>query len=323
MTSYSEALNIIADMIKACDSVIILTHRRPDGDAVGSSYALAAAANRLGKRAKIFFSEDLQKKYSFLFGAGEDEPQGRVCVIAVDAANAEMITVDPALYGGAIDACIDHHKTNNGWAPVSCVRTYSSCGECVLDLIDILGVELDDYIAKAIYIAVSTDTGCFKFGNTDAHTHRTAARLFEAAEGLDKLNNDFFIVKSAKKKALEYTIHSKMTFFADGKGAISSMTTDELTSIGASYADLDDVSDTVRTTEGVLIGAMLKETSNDSYRVSMRGNSDAVDVSEICAEFGGGGHKGAGGCTVEGTEDEVRGRVQEAIENYLSKAGMA
>ncbi len=322
LVNYEDGLKNIADIICDCESVIILTHRRPDGDTVGSACALAAAVRKVGKKSKVLYSDPVPERFAFLAdGLGEDEITGKTAVIAVDIASKELLFIESERYGGHIDACIDHHKTNDGWADITCVKTYSACGECILDLIDILGVKEDDYIAKALYTAISTDTGCFKYGNTNAHTHLAASRLYQTAQGLDELNNSYFMLKTAKEKEIEFTVHSKQKLFMDGRGCVSSITLDEMKNMGAVMEDLESVTDAVRTTKGVLIGALLKEVHKNVFRVSLRGNTKDVDVSQICEVFGGGGHRGAGGCTIEGTESEARDKIEEAITNYLSCIG--
>ncbi len=319
LLNYEDGLKRIKDIICGSDSVILLTHRRPDGDTVGSACALAAAVRKLGKKSKVLYSDPVPERFAFLADElGEDEMTGKTAVIAVDVASRELMTVESELYGGKVDACIDHHRTNDGWAEVTCVNAYAACGECVLDLIDLLGVKEDDYIARALYTAIAMDTGCFKYGNTNAHAHLTAARLYQTAQGLDELNNSYFVMRTAKEKEIEFTVHSKQKLFMDGRGCISSITMDDMKKIGAASDDLDMVTDTVRSTKGVIIGAFLKEVDENVFRVSVRGNTKGVDVSQICKIFGGGGHRGAGGCTVEGTESEARERIEKAITDYLS-----
>lgn len=322
LVNYEEGLRYIADIICSCESVILLTHRRPDGDTIGSACALAAAVRKLGKKSKVLYSDKVPERFAFLAdGLGDDEITGKTAVVAVDIASRELLAVESEFYGGKIDACIDHHKTNDGWADLTCVKTYSACGECILDLIDTLGVKEDDYIAKALYTAISTDTGCFKYGNTNAHTHLAAARLYETAQGLEELNNAYFMLRTAKEKEVEFAVHKKQKLFSDGKGCISSITIEDMNRLGVVMEELESVTDAVRTTKGVLIGAFLKEVHKNVFRVSLRGNTNGVDVSHICGIFGGGGHRGAGGCTVEGTESEAREKIEEAIANYLSCIG--
>ena len=178
-------------------------------------------------------------------------------------------------------------------------------------MIPALGAEITPKIADCLYTGISTDTGCFRYPNASANTYRIAADLLEHGANAAEINRLMFDTKSRAAVALLKRLYSDMEFHCDGKCAVFCLTNDVVAETGASEDDLDGVSAMVRQVEGVLLGFTLREREEGVWKVSMRATNPA-DASVVCAKFGGGGHKGAAGCSLTGELEDVKARVVAA-----------
>jgi phosphoesterase RecJ-like protein len=306
-----------AGLIKERDNILILTHKSPDGDTIGSACALSYALNNLGKKSKILFAEKVPAKYDYLINKlPKDDDFETDTVISIDIAT-ESLLGSLYDYKDKIDICIDHHISNNLSAKVTLLDGYAAAAaEIVYELILELGVEITKDIANALYTGISTDTGCFKFSNTTARTHVIAAELMMAGAEVEDINHRMFESKSKASIELEKRAINTLEYFADGKIAVITVTADMLKETGAEDSDLDAVNAIPKKIDGVLAGITIKEKVPGEYRVSVRTHAP-VNAAEICALFGGGGHIRAGGCTLDAPLDENKKRLIEAVENIL------
>ncbi len=288
-------LNEVAARLTAADNLLVCMHVSPDGDCAGSAVALCLALRALGKTAFVAPVNDLSR---------ELQPYVMPLLAKTDFAPEFVVSVDTAagerLADGApsqVQLAIDHHVSHKPYAEHTCVLERASCGEIIYELLAPLGVALTPALAEPLYIAVSTDTGCFKFGNTTPHTHQVAAALMETCFDAARVNHLFFEQKSPVRIALEQAVLSGMELLADGKVAVMTLTQAMMDAAGAAEADTDALSALTRIVEGVHIGIFLKEKQG-VVKVSVRTLPDC-DASAICALFGGGGHRQAAGCTIE------------------------
>ena len=165
-----------AQLLLQRDGFLILSHIRPDGDTLGSGSALCSALRRMGKTAYVICNPELTERYA-PYVEPFSAPEGFVpsCVVAVDIAAPNLF---PKNFSGAVDLCIDHHPSNTGYAGRTLLRAEkSACGEAILELIECMTGSVTQEEANLLYIAVTTDTGCFQYSNTNAATLRAAARL--------------------------------------------------------------------------------------------------------------------------------------------------
>lgn len=296
------------------DRVLVACHRNPDGDAIGSAHALAYALRKLGKNACVFCPDPFGEEFSYITEKEKDlcdfDPR---CFVTVDVASPEMLCDAP--FRDGIDIVLDHHRVNTVSASLKAVLPeMASCGEIVLEVIRRLGVDFDEYLAAALYTAIATDTGCFRYSNVNENTFSAAATLSRYAEKGEfyRINKKLFETKSRSRLALEAYAVEKSAFAADGKIAYLSVSRKEQEKLGVTYSDLDVLINVIRQVEGVEVSLVIKEREEGEFKVSVRSEA-GFDASEFCRNFGGGGHIAAAGCTLAGEENEV-------VEQLLSHA---
>lgn len=312
-----------ADCLKAMDRVLILTHRRPDGDTVGSAAALCLVLRQLGKQAYVAANEDLTPRLGFLV---EEmlPPEDFVpeSIVAVDIADPALLPPSQSKYAGQVQLCIDHHPSNTGYARQTLLRSDASAtGEIIWVLLMLLledGIVMTQPIWEALYIAVATDTGCFRFSNTTETAHLIACNAIAAGVDFHRYNHIFFEAKSKCRFEIERRMFDLMRFSADGRVCCSWLERDWLDSIGASDDDLDNLSTLTMSLEGVECGIILTQNRETrDYKVSVRTHKPA-DASRICQSFGGGGHPRAAGCTLNAPAEEAMAQLMQAAQEELS-----
>lgn len=308
-----------AELLKAADNIIILTHRRPDGDTAGSAGALCLALRKLGKKAFVAPNREITRRYAGLIVpyAPYDgfEP---AFVVSVDCADRGMIPAEMAQYAQRVDLVIDHHRSNDGFGTDNLVMGHcAACAEIVCAVIEEMGISLDSSIAEGIYVGASTDTGCFKFSNTTSNTHRVAAKCLDAGVDGGEINRALFETKSRARYEIEGMLFSGMRFYHDGKIAVALITREAKQKTGADWDDLDAIAGIPRQIEGVEVGLTLTELDNGDTKVSVRTTKE-VDASAICTQVGGGGHIRAAGATLHcGSEEAIR-RMLEVTERVYA-----
>ena len=306
-------LKEVANLILQHNNFDILTHNYPDGDCIGSAFALAHALKQIGKNARVI-TTDRQKKFEFLFEIYSAPEFEREYVISTDVADEKLLGANRKEYEGKIDLCIDHHKSNVINAPYKYVDADSAAaGEIIYELIPLLGAEYTKEIADCLYTAISTDTGCFRYTNTTSRTMRIAAELIDLNCDSGYINKEMFETKSKARVELEREILESMICCADDKCAII-YTTREMTE-GLGDDETEGIASIPRQIEGVKMGITVREKEKD-YKVSVRTN-DGVDACAFCKQFGGGGHVAASGCTLKGDLQSVLDTLIEAAEKIL------
>lgn len=306
-------LKKVANLILQQNNFDILTHNYPDGDCIGSAFALAHALKQIGKNARVI-TTDRQKKFEFIFSGYEEPDFESGYIVSVDVADEKLLGVNRKKYEGKIDLCIDHHKSNRVEAPYKYVdANAAAAGEIIYELLPLLGAKYNKEIADCLYTAISTDTGCFRYTNTTSRTMRIAADLIDLGCDNEYINKVMFETKSKARVELEKKILENMIFCADDKCAII-YTTKEMTD-GLSDDETEGIASIPRQIEGVKMGITVREKEND-YKISVRTN-DNVDACEFCHQFGGGGHAAASGCTLKGDLSGVLEKLKTAAEELL------
>jgi len=305
--TYQEA----AEFLRSHDNYSLITHRRPDGDTVGSAAALCAGLRAIGKQASVLENPQVTPRYApLLAGMTCAEPQGMV--VSVDVASPDMF---PQNYSGAVDYAIDHHGSNPFFAGETCVEPdTAACGEIICRILQELGCEITPAIADALYVAISTDTGCFRYSNSTPATMRTAAQLMEWGAHTAELNHSIFEVKSPARLALESHLTAGLKLFAGGKIAFSYLSVADKLRMGVTEDDADAIASFARNLEGVEIGGLIRELEDGQGKISLRTDSRLWDASLICKKLGGGGHTAAAGATLPGGMEAVEHAVLKAIE---------
>lgn len=301
------------EILKNGYNIAILPHNKADGDTLGSSFALCEALNNMGKNAKIITDFEITPKYMFLT-EGRDyltqETKGYDTVVTVDVADSSLLGSRKDAFK-KIDLCIDHHRSNPFYAGHTLLDpSASAAGEIIYEILVNMGIAVVGNLARDIYTAIATDTGCFRFSNTTAKTFQIASEIVDKFVGIDDLNRLLFDVKSRQRLELETKVARTLEFYDHGRIAVIHMTTEMMK--GANEDDIDGLSQYPRRIEGVEIGITMRQADENMWRVSMRSNG-VVDVSEICQIFDGGGHLRAAGCNVEGSLTQAKKELLDAV----------
>lgn len=312
-----------AQFLTAHDRYLILTHVRPDGDTIGCAAGLCRALRQMGKEA--FVLENTQASALFtpylegLTTTGDYQPD---TVVSVDMAARGLFPESAKPYLERVDLAIDHHPSQEFFARETCLdASRAACGELVYDIVQQLG-PISPEIGQALYVAVSTDCGCFVYSNTKPGTHRVAAALMESGFDPYPINRRHFRTKSFRRLKLESLLTAGMELREGGETALVFLTLDMVAQVGAQEQDLEDISAFVGQIEGVKNGITIRELRPGVCKLSVRTDPKSLNASAICGLMGGGGHAAAAGATVEGTMDEARAAVLQAIEQVRASGGV-
>lgn len=307
--------------LQACEDVLILTHMNPDGDTLGSGYALFWGLQLLGKRVKLLNNDPLPEKYRFLSHGLENGSFKEQYIISVDVADKTLLGAAlEESYGDRVDLSLDHHGANRLFAKETYVESDSaSAGEIVYLLLLSLGVPFNKEMAGCLYTAVSTDTGCFRYSNVTARTHRIAADLIERGADHTWIDVQMFETKEMGFLRLQQKCLEALELYFDGRVSVLNITRALLNETGCKDEDCDDIVALSRQIAGVRIGVTFKERKDGGLKVSVR-THEGIDASQICARFGGGGHKRAAGCQFSCSKDEALKQMLPALEEAVCEA---
>ncbi len=312
MRNKNNSLIEIAAFLKGQQQLTLLCHVRPDGDTLGCAFGLKALLEGLGKEVTVLCADPVSPRYRFLSGGEErlcGTPEGGI--VCVDIASPDMAGDYKELALQA-DVVIDHHATNPYYGKMNYVDSRAgAAGEIMVELATYLE-GLSAKAAEAFYTAIATDTGCFKYGNTTACTHRAAAELMETGFDVRALNKWLFQTKSKAEFELNRLAMETLRYFAGGKVVTMLISQEMLAQTGAGADELETISSLPGQIEGVAVAATFKELAAGEYKVSLR-TDGTVHGGEVCALFGGGGHCQAAGCSMEGTYNETEQRMVQAI----------
>ncbi len=303
-----------AHLLLGWDELLLLTHVRPDGDTVGSAAALCQALRDLGKTAYLLPNPQLTATYA-PYAAPYAAPEGFVPrhVVSVDIAALSLLPENARPYGERIDLAIDHHPSQGFFARETCLEADSAaCGEIVYDIITRLTPVTPD-IALPLYVAVSTDTGCFVYSNTTPRTHRIAAALMDCGIDAAPVNKALFRTKSRTRLAMEAWMAEWAEYYDHDRVVVMQIPLSLCLDYKATEADVEELSSLAALVEGTDCGVTLRELKDGRVKISLR-TGPRVNATEVCALLGGGGHAAAAGATLHGTLSEVKQAVLQAID---------
>lgn len=299
------------------ESAVIIIHRSPDGDCIGSGYALAMALRSLGKKAKVICNDEIPSRYHFMLPKEETleyfEPD---IIIASDVADEKLFGDNIfEQYAGKVELCIDHHISNSGYAKELCLdgKAAAAC-QVVYEILNEMNIPITKEIAVCLYTGIATDTGCFMYSNTGSRTLRIVAEIMEQHPDINysNINRAMFVVKSMGRMQLDKIMTEQLESYLDGKCMVVCITKELMEKYSIDDSELEGVSGFPLQVEGTEVSIVLKERETGVFRVSMR-SADWVNVSAICQNFGGGGHVKAAGCSIEGTADRAKKLLVEAV----------
>lgn len=308
-----------ARFLKKHNNYIILTHASPDGDTLGSAYALYYALNEIGKTACVVCDDVIPQKYDYFARKTDHVLREGATIVAVDVADERLLGGLTEEFGGKVDLCIDHHISNTCFAKNLYLDSNAAAtAESMYEIICQMRVNINDITAKAIYTGIVTDTGCFKYSNVTDKTHIIAAKLYEFNIDTADINRRMFDTKSKKLLLLEKMVLEAAEFHFDDKCILLPVTEEMQLKTGCSGTDLEGIAVISRSVEGVKAGITVKQTDSEEFKVSLR-TYPPLNASSICKELGGGGHTGAAGATVKGTLQEVKQKVLSVVEKALEE----
>ncbi len=308
----------VAKWLAQRDHFCIISHARPDGDTTGSTAALCLGLRQLGKTAHVLQNDDLSPFLAAChLGISKPQPEEGDTLITVDVASPSMMPRGFEDLKDRVDLRIDHHGSATSFTPYELVDAgAAACGEIVYDVLMEMGVKMDKELAWRLYIAISTDTGCFRYANTTAHTYLVAAACAETGADLYPITQTLFDTNSLSKLKFQSWMLDNATFIGDGAGAICAIPKSVEETV--TKDDLEGIPGFLRSIEGVKICATVRETDDGGSKMSVRA-VPGYDAAAVCAQFDGGGHKGAAGARTELPLAEAAKAVETALQALLEE----
>lgn len=288
--------NDCAQWLATHDNFVILTHGAPDGDTLGSAAALCLGLRQLGKSAWVLENEETPEHLAYLCqGITCQQPADHATIVSVDVAAPHLFTQLHQQYVSRIALRIDHHGRSTSFTDLELVDpTSGACAEIIYDIFMLLGVTLTPEIAIPLYTGTATDTGCFRYANTTAHTFTVAAACAATGANLQPINQALFDTVSLNKLRVQAWVTEHTAFYRDGKVAVCAIPLSLAQDLGVAEEETGGMSGFVRSIEGVCMAATLRESEEGKVYISLRA-VPGYDCAAVCEKFGGGGHKGAGG----------------------------
>lgn len=318
-------LDPLIEIIERHESFFLVSHIDPDGDAIGSLIAMLLLLERNGKKAVAYDRDGVPEIYRFL-----------KCSDRITSTVPSSETFDVAIFlecpnpGRAGEECgkllerisewvnVDHHEDNAGFGKINIVRPdFSAVGEIIYRLFEKMGEPIDDIVAEAVYTAIMTDTGSFKYSNTTPECHEIAARLIE--KGIKPYVVYQQVFENLGASAALIAAKAYGTLETEDSISCITITRKMLEETGATAEDTHDIVSFGRAIEGIEVALLFRETEAD-IKVSLR-SKNRVNVSKIAASFEGGGHKRAAGCNIKGTMEEVKENIFAAVRKALAEPG--
>ncbi|HJX97779.1 MAG TPA: bifunctional oligoribonuclease/PAP phosphatase NrnA [Chthoniobacterales bacterium] len=317
----------IGQALRDHQSFAVLSHVRPDGDALGSQLALGLSLRKLGKDVRIWNEDGMLEKYSFLSNAElltkpPAEPEDVDVAIALDTAIQNRLgTTVAAIKSAKVWMNIDHHPSNPGYGDIVYIDPHApATGQILFELMTNQKLPIDPAIAENLYVAISTDTGSFQYPNTTARTFEIAAELVQAGVDVGRVSQLTYENYPRRRVELLRDLLGTMRFDANDRVASFSLSMATAKKLGVLPEDNEGLIDHLRAIHGVVVAVFFEELADGKVRVSMRSKSEKVNVCAICEKFGGGGHVLAAGARVRGSLAEVEEKVLEEVRNVVSRS---
>ena len=308
----------IGRVLREHNKFAVLSHVRPDGDALGSTLALALSLKGLGKEVRAWNEEGMLEKYNFLAQAElltqpPSEPENFDVVVALDTAVQNRLgTTTSAVRHAKLWINIDHHPSNPRYGDLVYIDpTAPATGQILFEFLTNQNFPITPEIAENLYAAISTDTGSFQYPNTTVRTFEIAAELVRCGVEVGRISQLLYENFPRRRIELLRELLATMQFGCDGKLAWFSLSQAAALALSVIPEDNEGLIDNLRAIRGVIAAIFFEELPDGKVRVSMRSKNEAVDVCAICTQFGGGGHVLAAGARVRGTLPEVEKKIVE------------
>ena len=326
MKSHPQIITRIIEAIRAARTICIVGHMRPDGDCAGSQLSLMRALRAEGKKVVCWNQDAVPQKYKFLDPDGDIQKprpgQKFDLVIATDCANFERLgTVGKYVAKRKLLINIDHHESNTRYGDVNWVSPREpSTGELIFRLLKTARWPITKPIADCLFTAVSTDTGSFQYPNTRPGSFHVGAELVTRGANLAKICDEVYQSYPLPRARLLKHVYNKFRLTHDDRIAYFWLKQADFTRTGADSADSEGLIDHIRAIEPVIVACVFEEIEPEVTRISLRSKSNQVNVSDICGQFGGGGHPAAAGARIVGSPLSTQRRVVAAIKKAINLA---
>lgn len=313
-------LDNILEEIKKADTIAILTHENPDGDAVGSSLAMYIALKSIGKNPDIIIPE-MPRVYNFLPETDKIIKESTVeqydLAIALDAATLKMLNVLSKCYEEAkVKLTIDHHGTNTMFGDLNYINPAApACAQVLITILDYFNIEITKEIGTCILTGIITDTGGFQHHTTTAETFEFAAGLLRKGVNVSEVYKKVMNTKSKSNFELRKRAIDRMEFLEDGKIAFTYITKQDFEEVNSEAGDHEGIVEEGRNIEGVEVSIFLRENEK-GFKASLRSN-EYVNVSDVCLMFGGGGHIRAAGCNIQMPLEQAKEKIVNQTKMHL------
>ena len=324
--SAQHSLAEIAAAMLAAERILVLGHVRPDGDAIGSQIALASSLSEAGKDVLVLNEDGCPSNLLFLPGSGrvsrpgENDFKADLCV-ALDTANRERLGVGCLEVVERIPKLIniDHHVSNEGYGDLVHVDTLApATGQIIFELLQQEGLPLTEEARDCLFVAISTDTGGFRYPSTTARTYEIAAELIRFGADCGALSTAVYERYPVRRLELLRELLAVLRLSDDGRVASWALDLEMKERLSLQPEDSESLTDLIRAVDTVDVAVFFEELDGGTVRVSMRSKRvEAADVCEVCRCFGGGGHPMASGARVEGDLDNVVEEVLAKIQQFL------
>jgi phosphoesterase RecJ-like protein len=315
----------IAEVLRDREKFVVMSHARPDGDALGCTLAMTLCLQQIGKQVTAWNEDGMLEKLRFLPSSDlvtTPPAQSRsfdVAIVLDNAVKSRAGRSIEAVAPGALWINIDHHITNDRYGDLAYIdSTAPATGQILFELFRQTDLPLTYAMADNLFVAISTDTGSFQYPNTTARTYEIGADLVKAGVKVGDLSQKMYESYPRRRLELLREMLNVLQFTSKDRVASFALTAETAKRLGVQPEDNEGLIDHIRSVQGVIVAAFFEELGDDRIRISLRSKSPKADVSKVCGQFGGGGHTLAAGARVPGTLTEVQGKVLQAIDHELS-----
>lgn len=314
-------LDNILEEIKKANSIVIVTHESPDGDAIGSSLAMELALRSIGKKSDIIIPE-YPRTFNFLPNAKNVKDKSDLkkydLAISLDCTDLRRINGKEYFEEAKRTIVIDHHGTNSMYGDINFVNPVApACCEILVGMFTYFNIDINQEIGTCILTGIITDTGGFKYQSVTAETFEFTAELLRKGVNVSEIYQTALETRTMANFQLLKKTLNRMEILEDGKVTFTYITNQDETEVNAEPGDHEGLVEIGRDIEGVEISILLRQKDNeDKYKVSMR-SGNYVNVSDICYIFGGGGHPKAAGCLIQGTVEQIKEKLLREIRKVI------
>ena len=307
-------LHEMAQHLLRCKEVCIVYHIRPDGDCIGSAFALAFALQSAGIRAAVTGRDPVPRAFRYLTDAFVPDTLHDPVYFSLDTSSAYRTGPFAQQH---FTFCIDHHNGNTVAADYKYVEPdCGACSEIIYKLLTEMQIRVTKQIADLLYTALVTDTLCFRTGDTDAQSFRTAAALAECGADVEKIGRRHMMKKTKGRMQVEAALQRSLHFLCEGQLITGILLLADLDAAGMDDSDLEGINAYIEQYADMRIGVTLREIPDGRTRCSVH-TADEISAHEICRHFGGGGHRNAAGCELDAAPEQARGILEAYCKQIL------